>query len=175
MDIHGSIHRGWVKTTGNVTWLWMLRGTCSFGWGNDIAAHRHHWIVNLETDVTTHGTGSWLTRPNMGGVMGKYPFMSGRGMSRYLPLWCRILPPIWRGMLATCRGVASYPHSTRINDNHKNRSWQIPNSNHPTAWAWGCTHWKKKGGECWITPKLWTVIQYCCYLFIVKNCNRQYC
>ena len=121
----------------------MSRGICVFGWGNDIAAHRCHRIVDLETDVTTHGTGSWLARANMGGVMGKYPSGLGRGMSRCLPPWYRILPPIWRGTLAGHRGLASYSHSTRNDDNHKNWSWQQPNSNHQTAWAQGHAHWEK--------------------------------
>ena len=60
-------------------WLWMLEGTHVFGQGNDVAAHRHYWMVNLEIDLTTHATGSQLARPNMGGVTGKYPSVSGRG------------------------------------------------------------------------------------------------
>ena len=40
--------------------------------------------MNLETNATTHGTGSQLARPNMGGVMGKYPSMFGRAYV-YLP------------------------------------------------------------------------------------------
>ena len=44
-----------------------------FGQGNDVAAHRCQQIVNIKIDVTTHGTGSWLSRPNMGGVMVSTP------------------------------------------------------------------------------------------------------
>ena len=147
-----STEDGW-RPQVSVTWLLMSRGTHAFCWGNDVAAHRCHQIVNLETNATTHGTGSWLARPNMAGVMGKYPSVSGRGMSRCLPCWCGILPSIWRETLAMSRGLASYPHSTRNNDNHKNQSWQQPNSNHPTAWAWGHAHWRKRGVNVGSPPK----------------------
>ena len=93
-DIHQSIHRRWVKTTDNVTWLLTSRGTHAFGSGNDVTAHRGQQIVDLETNTATHGAGSQLARPNMGGVMGKYPSVLGRGMSRCLPPQCGILPPI---------------------------------------------------------------------------------
>ena len=41
--------------------------------------------LNPKINATTHGTGSQLARPNMGGVMGKYPSMSGGGMNWHLP------------------------------------------------------------------------------------------
>ena len=157
MDIHWGILRGWVKTTGNVMWLKMSKGTCAFGWGNDVTAHRCHRIVNLETNATTHGTGSWLARPDLGSVMGKYPSMSGRGMSRCLPPLCGVLPPIWKGTLTAHRGVTSHPCCTWINNDYKNQSWQQPNSNHPTVWAWGHAH-QKRGGWMLDHPILQTAI-----------------
>ena len=58
----------------------------AFGWGNDIITCKYHQIVDLKTDVTTHGTGSWLARPNFGGVMGKYPPCQEEGWAYvYLP------------------------------------------------------------------------------------------
>ena len=84
MDAHQSIHQRWVKTSGNVIWLLTLEGTHVFGQGNDIAAHRCHQLVNLEINVTTHGTGSWLARPNMEDIMGKYPSVSGRRTNWHL-------------------------------------------------------------------------------------------
>ena len=55
----------------------MSEGTHMFGQGNDITAHRCHWMVNPMTDTTTHGTGLQFARPIKGGVTGKYPSMSG--------------------------------------------------------------------------------------------------
>ena len=37
-----------------------------FGSGNDIAAHRHHQMVNPMTDTITHGTEPWFARPKRG-------------------------------------------------------------------------------------------------------------
>ena len=173
MDICWNIHWRWVKTSGNVMWLQMSEGTCAFGQGNDITACRHQQIVKLKIDATTHRTGSWLARPNMGGVAGKYPSVSGRGTNQHLPPWCRVLPPIWRGTLTTSRQVASYPCSAEwVNDNYKNWNYQKPEL--PNSWNTRAYSPKERGGRLIGHPKLWTTRQ-CCYLFVRKNCNRQHC
>ena len=148
----------------------MLEGRHTFGQGNDIAAHRCHQIVNLEINVTTHGTGSQLARPNMGGVMGNYPSVSGRGMNWHLPPWCRILPPTWRGTLTTCKGVAPYPHSVEwVNDNYKKnpeltrtRSTQQPEHEGMLT--------KREGVRLLDHPQIMNWNRQYCYLFVRKSC-----
>ena len=44
--------------------------------GFNVIAHRHDQIVDQMTATTTHGPESWFARPK-GGIMGKYPSMSG--------------------------------------------------------------------------------------------------
>ena len=149
----------------------MPKGTNAFGQGNDNVAHTCHCVVNLETDVTAHGTGSWLARPDFGGVMGKYPSMSGRQISRHLSPWCRVLPTIWRGTLATHRGwlhTLIAPESmtttkTRI-DSNQTVTTQLPEHEGMLV--------ERKGVNVGLPEITNCNRQYCCYLFIVKNCNR---
>ena len=144
VDIYQSIHWRWVKTSGNMMWLQTPKGTCAFGQGNDVTAHRCQQMVKLKINATTHRTGSWLARPNMGVVMGKYLSMSERGMNWHLPPWCGVLQPIWRGTLTTSRG---WFHTLVMwNESMTTTKTQIyKKQNYPTTRAWGHAHWKRGG------------------------------
>ena len=147
MDICQSVHWGWVKIPGNVMWVWTLEGTCMFGQGNDITPCICHWIVYPKIDTTTHRTGLWLTRPNMGGVIGKYTSVSGGWTNWCLPPWCRVLPPIRRGTLAASWRVALYPHCTEyVNGHYRNQNQGKPEL--PNGLSMGTCSPKGKG---WIT------------------------
>ena len=47
--------------------------THMFGWGNDILAHRCHWMMNPMTDTTICGTGSQFCKTNNGVDHKGYP------------------------------------------------------------------------------------------------------
>ena len=112
MDIYWSIHRGWMKTSGNMMWLQTLEGTCTVRW--------REWCQFLLTlaDNEPHNecnhSWNWVTvgkaKQNKRGVseMGNYPLCQEQ-QQICLPLWCRMLPTTERGTLPACRGVASYP------------------------------------------------------------------
>ena len=38
IDVHQSIHQGWVKTSGKMQWKWMSTGLCAFGRGIGISS-----------------------------------------------------------------------------------------------------------------------------------------
>ena len=145
----------------------MLEGTWAFGQGNNIAAHRCQRIVNPKIDATTHGTGSWLARPNIRGVMGKYPSVSGRGMNWCLPPWHEVLPPIQRGTLATCWRVALYLHCTKwVNAYSRNQNQEKPELHNSQSMRM-CS--PKTRGMCGLQGIVMDTLP------LTTNCDRQYC
>ena len=127
---------------------WRLQVMCSkheqsarshtFGWGNDIAACRHHQIVDLMTDTIAHRTQSWFARPKMGGVMGKYPSNVRFFHEPASSTLTQSTPTLMEeGPLLPTGIVALYPHFIKerrsINSNYSTRTrWQPGHEDVPT-------------------------------------------
>ena len=59
LDIHWSVHRGWVKTSGNVGWKWMSTDCMHLAEDVDISSLLMP-SADWATATTTHRTESWL-------------------------------------------------------------------------------------------------------------------
>ena len=110
------VHHAWDRCTGpphgnplqNSHWkehVCLAEGMTS--WSIDAIRWWTRWLTQLLAELG-HGL-----QDQTGGVMGKYPSVSGGWMSCCLPPWCGVLPPKWSGTLATGRKVAIYPHCTK--------------------------------------------------------------
>ena len=147
VDVHWNIHKRWVKTLGNVMWLWTSDRTHTCGRGNNVNAplmladsepqdgckHSPKWV--MVGKAKQEGGVKWVSSPC---VQEEWQCLSTS--------LNRILLPTRRGTFTTHRGVASYLH-WRWRKTKINQETRIDSQEHEDGLTKEC-------GDSWITPKV---------------------